>query len=65
MANYSQNDTSTIYEAAQPFRANCLLREDSQPLKVFSVWLSDFLELIGQAFVAAPDQRDRTLIKDF
>lgn len=54
MANYSEHDTSKIYEAAQSLRANCLLRDGSLLFPDTSVWRSVVLDRIRQAFVATP-----------
>ncbi len=62
MARYSEHDTAKIYQAADAFRTNCLLRDGSLLFADPSVWRSDVLDLIHKAFVAAPDEGDRTFI---
>lgn len=63
MARYSEHDTSKIYQAADAFRASCLLRDGSLLFTDASVWRPDALERIHTAFVAAPDEVDRTFIE--
>lgn len=65
MARYSEHDTSKIYEAADLFRSNCLLGEGSLLFGDTSVWRPDVLEQIHKAFVATPDEGDRTFIDKF
>jgi len=65
MANYSEHDTSKIYDAAQSLRANCLLRDRSLLFPDTSVWRSDVLDRIRQPFVGTPDDGDRTFIGMF
>lgn len=52
MARYSEHDTSKIYEAAQNFRDNCLLRDGSLVFDGAALWQTDLLERIHKAFVA-------------
>lgn len=65
MARYSEHDTSKIYQAADSFRANCLLSDGSLLFSDASVWRPDVLERIHKAFVATPDEGDRTFIDKF
>ena len=65
MARYSEHDTSKIYQAADAFRANCLLRDGSLLFSDASVWRPDVLDRIHKAFVATPDEGDRTFIDKF
>ncbi|AOS78336.1 hypothetical protein Q5W_04810 [Hydrogenophaga sp. PBC] len=65
MARYSERDTSKIYQAAEGFRANCLLRDGSLLFDGASVWRRDVLGLLHKAFVAAPDEGDRSFIVKF
>lgn len=65
MARYSEHDTSKIYEAAQNFRDNCLLRDGSLVFDGTSLWQTDLLERIHKAFVATPDEGDRSFIDKF
>jgi 5-methylcytosine-specific restriction protein B len=65
MAYYSKQDTSKIYEAAQAFRANCLLRDGSLLFDEATIWRPEVLERIHRTFVAAPDEGDRSFIAKF
>ncbi|MDO4705216.1 MAG: hypothetical protein Q4A98_03250 [Comamonadaceae bacterium] len=65
MARYSERDTTKIYLAADAFRINCLLRDGSLLFSDASVWRPDVLDLIHKAFVATPDEGDRTFIDKF
>ncbi|MDZ7891754.1 MAG: AAA family ATPase, partial [Rhodoferax sp.] len=62
---YSEHDTSKIYEAAQTFRDNCLLRDGSLVFEGAALWQTDLLERIHKAFVATPDEGDRSFIDKF
>lgn len=65
MARYSEHDTGKIYEAAQAFRDNCLLRDGSLVFDGATLWRTDLLERIHKAFVATPDEGDRSFIDKF
>lgn len=65
MARYSEHDPSRIYEAADAFRKNCLLRNGSLLFEQFSLWRPELLENIHKAFVATPDEGDRSFIDKF
>lgn len=65
MARYSEHDTSKNYEAAQVFRDNCLLRDGSLVFDGAALWRTDLLERIHKAFVATPDEGDRSFIAKF
>lgn len=65
MARYSEYDTSNIYQAADAFRADCLLRDGSLLFGNASVWRPDVLDRIHTAFVATPDEGDRSFIDKF
>ncbi|MEI4263396.1 AAA family ATPase [Roseovarius sp. D0-M9] len=65
MARYTGDHTSKIYEAAVLFRADCLLRNGSLLFGDASVWRPDVLEQIHKAFVATPDEGDRTFTDKF
>lgn len=65
MARYSEHDTSKNYEAAQAFRDNCLLRDGSLLFDSAALWRTDLLERIHKAFVATPDEGDRSFIDKF
>lgn len=65
MARYSEHDTNKIYRAAESFRANCLLHDGSLLFEDASIWRTDVLERIHNAFVAAPDEGDRPFLVKF
>ncbi|BAO82893.1 GTPase subunit of restriction endonuclease [Serpentinimonas maccroryi] len=65
MARHTEHDTSKIYRVAEAFRANCLLRDGSLLFDDASVWRPDVLERIHKAFVATPDEGDRSFIVKF
>ncbi|MCL7464097.1 AAA family ATPase [Phaeovulum sp. NW3] len=65
MARYSGHDASRIYQAADAFRANCLLNDGSLLFQDASVWRPDVLDGIHKAFVASPDEGDRSFIAKF
>lgn len=65
MARYSEHDTSRIYEAADAFRSNCLLRDGSLLFEQASLWRPELLDSIHKAFVATPDEGDRSFIDKF
>lgn len=65
MARYSEHDTDKIYQAAEAFRADCLLRDGSLLFKDASVWRPDVLDRIHKAFVATPDEGDRSFMVKF
>lgn len=62
MARYSEHDTSKIYQAAESFRANCLLRDGSLLFGNAPVWRPDVLDRIHKASVAMPDEGDRSFV---
>lgn len=65
MARYSEYDTSKIYNVAERFRTNCLLREGSLLFEHASIWRPDVLDRIHKAFVATPDEGDRSFLLKF
>ena len=65
MARLSETDTTKIYQAADLFRANCLLGNGSLLFDDASVWRSDMLDRIHKVFVATPDEGDRSFIVKF
>ena len=65
MARYSEHDTSRIYEAADAFRNNCLLRDGSLLFDEASLWRPELLDSIHKVFVATPDEGDRSFIEKF
>lgn len=50
---------------AEAFRADCLLRDGSLLLEGASVWRQDVLDQIHKAFVATPDEGDRSFMVKF
>lgn len=65
MARHTEHDTSRIYPVADAFRANCLLHDGSLLFEGSSVWRPDALDQIHKAFVATPDEGDRSFIVKF
>ena len=65
MARHTEHDTSKIYPAAEAFRTNCLLRNGSLLFADASVWRPDLLDRMHEAFVATPDEGDRSFIDKF
>jgi 5-methylcytosine-specific restriction enzyme B len=65
VARYSEHDTDRIHQAAEVFRTNCLLRDGSLLFEDASVWRPDVLDRIHKAFVATPDEGDRSFIVKF
>jgi len=65
MARYTEHDTSKIYQVAEAFRTNCLLRDGSLLFEGASVWRPGILDQIHKAFVATPDEGDRSFIAKF
>lgn len=65
MARYSEHDTNNIYQAADAFRASCLLRDGSLLFDEEAVWSPAVLDRIHKAFVATPDEGDRSFIVKF
>jgi len=55
MAHFSEHDTTNIYQAADAFRTNCLLSNDSLLFDDVHVWRPDVLDHIHKAFVATDD----------
>jgi 5-methylcytosine-specific restriction enzyme B len=65
MARHTEHNTDKIYSVVEAFRANCLLRDGSLLFEGSFVWRSDVLEQIHRAFVATPDEGDRSFIVKF
>lgn len=65
MARYSKHDTKGIYEVAAAFRASCLLRDGSLLFDGAVIWHREALDRIHKAFVATPDEGDRSFIAKF
>jgi len=65
MARFSETDTKQIYQAADLFRSKCLLGDGSLLFADAAVWRPDLLDRIHKAFVATPDEGDRTFIAKF
>lgn len=65
MARYYEHDTSKIYEAADAFRSKCLLGNGSLLFDGANLWRPDLLDSIHKAFVATPDEGDRSFIDKF
>ena len=60
MARHTEHDTIKILQVAAAFRANCLLGDGSLLFDGASVWRPDALDRIHKAFVATPDEGDRS-----
>jgi 5-methylcytosine-specific restriction enzyme B len=65
MARFSETDTAKIYHAAKVFRANSLLSDGSLLFDGAHVWRPDVLDRIHEAFVATPDEGDRSFMVKF
>jgi 5-methylcytosine-specific restriction protein B len=65
MARYSEHDIDTIYQAVGAFRTNCLLSDGSLLFDGASIWRPDVLDRLHKAFVATPDEGDRSFIDKF
>jgi 5-methylcytosine-specific restriction enzyme B len=65
MASFSEHDTTKIYQAAEAFRSNCLLQDGSLLFEGSSIWRQDALKHLHKAFVATPDEGDRSFIVKF
>jgi len=65
MARHTEHDTSKIYPVAEAFRTNCLLRDGSLLFDDAFVWRPDVLDRMHEAFVATPDEGDRSFIVKF
>lgn len=65
MARYSEGETSKTYAAAERFRDQCLRRDGSLIFDGASVWTSDNLAALHRAFVATPDEGDRSFVDKF
>jgi 5-methylcytosine-specific restriction enzyme B len=65
MARYTEHDTSKIYRVADSFRANCLLVDGSLLFDGVPIWRADTLDRIHKAFVATPDEGDRSFTVKF
>jgi len=65
VARYSEHYTDKIYQAAEAFRTNCLLRDGSLLFENASVWRPEVLDRIHNAFVATPDEGDRSFVVKF
>lgn len=65
MARFTETDTTKIYQAANAFRANCLLADGSLLFDGVPVWRPEVLDRMHKAFVATPDEGDRSFIVKF
>ena len=65
MTRYSESDTTKIYQAADKFRSDFLLRDGSLLFDEANLWRLDLLERIHKDFVATPDEGDRPFIVKF
>ena len=65
MARYSEHDTARIFAAADAFRSKCLLNDGSLIFEFESVWRPETLDRLHKAFVATPDEGDRSFMDKF
>ncbi|MGI9130039.1 MAG: AAA family ATPase [Roseomonas sp.] len=65
MALFSEHDTRKIFEVAESFRGNCLLRNGSLLFEGQTFWHPDALNSLHKAFVASPDEGDDNFIRKF
>lgn len=65
MARHSEHDTTKIFAAAEAFRTNCLLNAGSLIFEGESVWRPETLDHFHKAFVATPDEGDRSFMEKF
>lgn len=65
MARVLENNISRIYQAAEAFRDNCLLSDGSLLFNDAFVWRPDVLDRLHKAFVATPDEGDRSFMVKF
>lgn len=65
MARYSERDTAKVYEVADAFRRDCLMRDGSLLLDETALWRADLLDRIHKVFVATPDDGERQFIDKF
>jgi len=65
VARYSEHDTDRIYQAAEAFRADCLLGDGSLLFQDASIWCLNVLDRLHKAFVATPDEGDRSFMVKF
>jgi 5-methylcytosine-specific restriction protein B len=65
MASFSDPETTKIYQAANAFRANCLLSDGSLLFDGAHVWRPEALDRLHNAFVATPDEGDRSFMVKF
>ncbi|TLS78272.1 AAA family ATPase [Mariprofundus erugo] len=65
MARYSEHMPLKVYEVADEFRRSCLLNDGSLLFSEKNIWRQDVLENIHHAFVAAPDEGDRSFLDKF
>lgn len=65
MARHSEHDTARIFEAADAFRSRCLLNDGSLIFEGEAVWRPEVLDRVHKAFVATPDEGDRSFMDKF
>lgn len=65
MARHTEHDTEKIFAAAGAFREACLLRDTSLLFDGASIWRPSVLDSLHKAFVATPDEGDRSFIVKF
>ncbi len=65
MARYAEHDLTNIFDVAKKFRDNCLMCDGSLLFDGAFVWRPDVLNRLHRAFVAEPDEGDRSFIVKF
>jgi len=65
MARLTEHDPTKIFEVAEAFRAECLLSNYSLVFGEESVWRPETLDRFYKAFVATPDEGDRSFMDKF
>ena len=67
MARYSNHNQNTkqIYEVAEDFRSKCLLGNGSLLFDEAEIWSLENLKRLHEAFVAKPDEGERTFLEKF
>jgi 5-methylcytosine-specific restriction protein B len=65
MARHTEHDTSKIFSIVEAFRTNCLLSDGSLLFEDSAIWRQDVLDRIYHAFVATPDEGERSFIAKF
>ncbi len=65
MARFSEQDTTSIYKAAEKFRDECLRADRSLLFDGEAIWTPENLDALHQVFVDAPDESERSFLEKF